>query len=54
MNNVSRQIQYAQKWKKYIVLTPKINQSADSRGGHLPLSGTLTQLREDIRDNENN
>lgn len=31
-------------------LTPKIHQPADSCGRHLPLSGTITQLRNDARE----
>lgn len=33
-------------------LTPKIHQPADSCGRHLPLSGAITQLRNDARDSE--
>lgn len=33
-------------------LTPKIHQPADSCGRNLPLSGTVTQLRNNARNSE--
>lgn len=48
LRNLRHSLLEAVKILNKIVLTPKINQPADSCGGNLSLFGPVTQLKENI------